>query len=233
MRKIFTILTMCASAAAADAATINWWERPTICQLNPKDCYIGMGAGYDAGMWDATSNCWGLKLICPDALISGGSEPVAMGRTEIASGIGINQDYDLSVLNGGECFGARATTDNGRRARVNGAYVNVYCAGVLDNADEYLSNGEIVVNGTQPTCADLAANGYVAVENQRCYGKYYNPDQYYIECGAALTPNRIIILNGADYTSHSDAPVDSAAANKIFDEMYSVSRAKHSEHYKE
>ncbi|MBQ8255665.1 MAG: hypothetical protein IJY99_01730 [Alphaproteobacteria bacterium] len=32
-----------------------WWEQPTVCKLNPSDCYSGMGAGFDSEMWDATA----------------------------------------------------------------------------------------------------------------------------------------------------------------------------------
>ena len=38
-------------------AAAPWLEQPTVCKLNPTDCYSGMGAGFDSEMWDA-------KILC-------------------------------------------------------------------------------------------------------------------------------------------------------------------------
>ena len=232
MKKTFAFSIYCLMFSPVAFAATPWWQQPTVCRLDPTDCYSKMGAGYDAELWDSTSQCWGMKLICPDALVAEEYQPVAIGRTEIASGNKIKEDFDPDILNG-DCFGVRKTTSNGTMASVNGEYVRVWCNGILDNADEYLPNGEITY-GAQPTCSDLAEYGYIAVENNRCYGKYYDMAKYYIECnGDDIMPSRLIVLNGADYTmSSGNAPADKDAANDIFDKMESVSETQREKYFK-
>jgi len=235
MKKLFIaslVSIMSCGAAICDATP--WWEQPTVCRLSPSNCYAGqMGAGYDSTMWDATANCWGMKFICPAALTTGETQPVAIGRNEIAGGVNINRDFDTETLNG-DCFGARRTTANGTMASVNGNYVNVWCNGVLDNPDEQLPNGEITLSA-QPTCAALAENGYAGVLNGKCYGKYYDMEKYLIECnGSSATPSRLIVLNGADYGApRGDTPADKSAADAKFDQMERVSQAQHKQYFKE
>ncbi len=232
MNKLFfASLISIISVGATNAATIPWWEQPTICRLSPANCYTGMGAGFDSGMWDAGANCWGLKFICPEATTdTTDRQPILMGRNEIAAGKGISPDFDTSILND-DCFGVRKTIDNGTRASVGGKYVNVWCNGVLDNADENLPNGEISLT-SQPTCNQLAQNEYVATLNGKCYGKRYNSNDYVIECGANLLPTRLIVLNGADYsTSATNTPKSESDANAIFDKMESVSKTQRAKYY--
>lgn len=227
MKKTFAISMICLICApGAFAASLPWWEQPTVCKLDPTDCYATMGAGYDSELWDSGTGCWGMKMICPEALTTDEYQPVPMGRDEIAKGTNINKDFDTDILNG-DCFGVRKTTENGAMASVNGEYVRVWCNGILDNADEYLENGEITY-GTQPTCAELAEYGYVATVNDKCYGKYYDSSKYYIQCdGSNILPSKIIVVNGADYsTSSSNAPADASAANKIFDSMQDISESQ-------
>ncbi|MBO5662335.1 MAG: hypothetical protein J6S12_00535, partial [Alphaproteobacteria bacterium] len=92
MKKFF-LLSILFTTLGANAAT-PWWLQPTVCRLNPTDCYSAMGAGFESEMWDASANCWGLKLICPQALTKYSTTPVAMGRNDIKKGTGINPDYD-------------------------------------------------------------------------------------------------------------------------------------------
>ena len=227
MKKTLTISVLCLAFAPSVAmAVTHWWERPTICKLDPTDCYTSMGIGYESEMWDSDANCWGMKLICPEALTTSNDyTPLAMSRTDIESGTNINKDFDTNILNG-DCFGVRKTTDNGAMASVNGEYVRVWCNGILDNPDEYLPNGEITY-GAQPTCNELAEYGYVATIDNKCYGKYYDMSKYYIECnGNDILPSRIIITNNADYTMASNAPADESAADKLFDKMQSVSESQ-------
>lgn len=235
MNKIFiaSLISM-ASIGAANCAVTPWWEQPTICRLSPSNCYAGkLGAGYDAGMWDAGANCWGMKFICPDALTTGDTQPVAMGRNEIAGGANVKRDFDTDTLNG-DCFGVRRTTANGTMASVDGTYVNVWCSGILENADEQLPNGEITL-GAQPTCDALAENGYAGVLNGKCYGKYYNMNEYMIECdGSSITPTRLILLNGADYNAPSgETPADKSAADAKFNQMQAVSKTQRAKYFKE
>jgi hypothetical protein len=115
---------------------------------------------------------------------------------------------------------------------VNGKYVNVWCNGVLDKSDEDLENGEIVY-GTQPTCESLKKDGYIATENGKCFGKYYDTSKYHIECEGNLAPERIIILNGAEYSNIMHAgPKNETEAEKIFNKMQSVSKSQKAQYFK-
>lgn len=235
MKKLLLFLIPCSLfLAPADAAT-PWWQQPTVCRLNPANCYAGMGMGFDDGMWDATANCWGIKMICGEALSPAGNSPIAIGKTTIVAGTGINPDFDTNVLNG-DCFGSRKTTANGSMATVGGQSVKVWCNGVLNSADEILATGEITF-GAQPTCATLSQNGYVAMLSGRCYGKFYDPNDYYIECtGTSEAPSRIVMLNGANHIVGASGgsynyPTTESAAKAMFDMMQSVSATKRSEHF--
>lgn len=226
---LISILTI----GTSHAATIPWWEQPTVCRLDPTDCYRGMGAGFDTEIWDTTSKCWGKKLICPNALAQQSNEPVALEKIEIQNGKKVLSDFDTDLLSAdGDCFGRRKTRDNGTSASVNGTYVNVYCPGILDNPDEELENGEIVYKN-QPTCSTLARDGYAAVNNGRCIGKYYNSSEYFIDCGTGIKPTRLIVLNGADYTATStNAPKTKNDVDKLFDTMYSTSQSQKEKYFK-
>ncbi|MBD5400919.1 hypothetical protein HDR61_04235 [bacterium] len=217
--------------AFAASSSTPWWKQPTICRISTTNCYASMGAGFDAGMWDAGANCRGMKLICPNALTTGEDEPVPKGKNEISKKTGISDDFDLTVLADG-CFGARKTSAGGTKASLNGKYVNVWCRGILDNPSEIVATGEIT-SGAEPTCRELADNGYVAVVAGKCYGKYYNPRDYYIECAAAQTPNRLIVLNGADYeaTTPAGTPTDMSAADEQFKAMYTTSQAQYKKYF--
>lgn len=238
MKKLFTVsLISCLGffAMAGGAHAVSWWLQPTVCRANPTNCYAGMGAGFDSGMWDGVGNCWGLKMICPEALTTFHTSPVPMWKSAIAGYQGIKQDFDTSVLSG-DCFGARKTTANGSMASVDGTFVKVWCAGILDNPSETLATGEIKT-GTQPNCKDLAANGFVAVLNQTCYGKFYDFSDYYIECaGTAELPTRMIQLNGADKIVGISAgtynyPTTVDAARALFDTMQSDAATQRSNHF--
>lgn len=228
---IFSILFLTYTINAF-AASIPWWEQPTVCKVDSTECYTTMGTGYDKELWDNDIGCWGMKLICPEALITEEFAPVAMGRNDISKGTNINSDFDVTMLNG-DCFGVRKTSGNGAMASVNGQYVKVWCNGILNNVDEYLENGEITY-GVQPTCEELAEYGYVGTVNGKCYGKYYDPAKYYIECdGTDIMPSRIIVLNGADFNTNSnEAPSDTSAASKIFDSMQSISESQRKTYFK-
>jgi len=234
MKKFFTVSLFSLIGTNVFAVSLPWWLQPTVCQLDTTKCYATMGSGFDSELWDTNSKCWGLKLICPDALKESENAPVAMERNQIKKGTGIKPDYDTDLLSAdGECFGRRKTDDNGATAMVNGKYVNVYCSGILNNYDEELPNGEIVYDA-QPTCSDLASNGYIAALNGNCYGKYYDSAKYHIECGSKLLPERLIVLNGADFTTHGgDIPVTQDQADKKFDLMYSNSQTQKKKYFAE
>lgn len=54
---ICSLLFSLCSLGDTYAATTPWWMQPTVCRLDPTDCYTTMGMGFDSEMWDATSNC--------------------------------------------------------------------------------------------------------------------------------------------------------------------------------
>lgn len=234
MKRIFLLSAFTFILTNATHAATPWWLQPTVCRLNPTNCYSAMGAGFDSGLWDASANCWGLKMICPSALTRYSSVPVAMDRASIKAGKEINSDYDTDAFSiSGECYGLRKTDNGGAMVSVNGKYVNIYCPGILANPDETFENGEIVYSN-QPTCDTLAADGYVAVKNGNCYGKYFDNSKYFIECGTSLLPKRIITLNGADYNIPSySGPKTMSDAKQKFDKMYSTSKAQHKKYFNE
>ena len=227
----FLVILGCTSAHALD-----WWLQPTICRLDTTRCYGAItGAGYDDEMWDAVSNCRGMKYICPDATTDPSDrEPVLMGRLAIANGVGLNPDYDTNSLNKVEgCFGTRRTASNGAQVSVNGRMVNVYCPGVLDKPDEFVENGEITYDTNHPTCRELAEYGYVATLNGNCYGKHYDQSKYYIECGTGLLPSRLIVLNGAEIDAASgDLPSEKSESDALFNKMYQTSQSQKKIYFK-
>lgn len=233
MKKMLLTSLVTLFPALAGAASIPWWQQPTICKLDTTNCYSNMyGAGYETGMWDSGSSCWGLKLICPEALISTSERyPVPMEKADISKGKNINKDFDTNKLNN-DCFGARKTNNDGTKVYVNGELVNVWCNGILMDVDENLSNGEITY-GPQPTCEELAIDGYIGILNKRCYGKYYDPSNYFIECTSKeLLPSRIIKLNGADYMAPSGSyPKDKSEATDLFNKMYENSKKQYDKYF--
>ena len=237
MKKFLLAVFGIAACGAASAAGVPWWLQPTICQLNPAKCYAMSGAGFDSEMWDALSGCRGMKIICGEALVPQQFVPKPMSKTAIASGNGINVDFDLNVLSSGnDCFGVRKTVGGGGMVIVGGQQVKVWCAGILPSPDEQVQYGEITY-GAEPTCPQLAAQGYVALLNSTCYGKYFDPDQYYIECAAGkLIPERIVALNGAIVYSGVQSgsityPTTLAAAEALFGDMLSDAAKQKCKHF--
>ena len=231
---LFSVVCTLISVGVADAIT-PWWQHDTICRLSPSKCYSAMGAGYAPDDWDITSNCWGKKKICVDALTTkyitdhNTTEPVALGRTEIADSKNVNSDFDTTVLNG-DCFGTRKSQSGGAMVSVNGQYVKVWCNGILTNPDdEYLANGEITT-GAQPTCSELADDGYVGIQNGKCYGKYYDTSEYSIQCDGE-TPT-LIILNGADPEGNAGTTDVTTRddANALFATMFNNAKTQREKH---
>jgi hypothetical protein len=228
---IFTILSIVCLTATAD--TVDWWNQPTVCKINNTKCYnnITMNAGFDPGIWDATASCRGMKYICPNALIQQEQNPKLISKNDIAKQT--NTDYDINTLGEtGDCFGKRKTNKTGTQIMVNGDYVNLYCHGILDNADEELANGEIVYKN-QPTCETLKEKGYIAVENGKCIGKYIDESKYYIDCGTDLLPKRLVLLNGAEITTKNTGNITTQKdADNVFNTMYSASKKQKTQYFK-
>lgn len=221
----------------------------TVCKLIPTKCYTTMGTGYfydtdEPDSWDITSNCWGKKYICAEALTTtyldshNVTDRVALGRKEIASATESN-DFDVTVLNG-DCFGSRIVKDGGAQIKVHGNYVNVWCPGVIDalntlpgvniTISDTMDNGDITL-GTQPTCTNLADAGYINIQNGKCYGKYYDLDEYRIKCDAS-NPT-LIVLNGA--LSNGDNTVSDikikTEADARFRTMYENAKKLHKQYF--
>lgn len=224
MKKAFLLSLLFITTNAV--AVTPWWQQPTICRLNPANCYTSMGVGYDSEMWDANANCWGMKLICGDALTNT-NNPTFVGKTEIAARTNINEDFDLNTLNG-DCFGVRKTTSDGSKASVDGQMVRVWCNGVLESNDieETIEHGDVAKTDHEPDCQALANNGYVDIQNGKCYGKKYDQSRYYIQC--KNDKPILIILNDAtnyeDDLSVNDKqwgyPTKQEDANAAFTRMY-------------
>lgn len=239
MKNFFIFLsTLIITASAASAA--NWWNQPTVCSIINDKCYTNMGAGFDPEIWDATglagNGCWGMKYICSEALKQGSNEPVLIGQKDLGNKTIVNPDYNIDQLSdSGDCFGRRKANKAGNEVMVNGTYVKVWCDGVLNRSDETLANGDILYDEKQLTCGSLKQNGYVAVENGKCFGKYYDENDYHIECGNddKVQPKRIVILNGAEYKKHNySGPITVADAEELFDEMLSVSKKQKNKYFK-
>lgn len=230
MKHTLYILTMLfMGICTADAAT-PWWERATICRLNPSKCYASMGAGFESEMWDKSGQCWGQKIICADALING-DENIPMERKAISNNTNINHKIfdtdEYSAYN--ECFGVRITTQNGAFSFDNaGNKVPVWCTGVLSGGEiAETDNGEIIINGNQPTCQNLANDGFIATLNSEsnCHGKRMNPDEYFIGCNSRdLTPETLVVLNGAYDYSANGTPMTNDDANNTFEKMINISK---------
>jgi hypothetical protein len=244
MRKILILLSICVVASAARAADTQWWAKETICRPTTNKCYTTMGIGYDAGFWDTNNRCWGMKYICGNAI--GGTEKTLAGINQIREMQAQYTDFDFALVDTtNRCFGVRKTKDNGTKAMVKGDYVNVFCKGVIDSNPENITNGEITTNYKdrgQPTCKDLADNGWLKVLNSnKCYGKKYSVSDYFIECDKTLTSNtRVIILNGdKNYMVSKDGapsgkyPVRDTDATSIFDNMITAAKQKHYEKFVE
>jgi hypothetical protein len=229
---IFALLSIMCLTVDTNAA--DWWNQPTVCKINTTKCYnnITMGAGFDSEMWDTIGQCRGMKYICSNALLNAQSNnPQLISKKEIATKT--SADFDTNTLDeSGECFGKRKSKNSGTQVMVNNKYVNLYCHGILDNADEVLTNGEIVYTN-QPTCETLKEQGYIAVENGKCIGKYIDESKYYIQCGKDLLPERLILLNGAEITTTNTGVITAQnEANKLFNKMYNVSQKQKKEYFK-
>lgn len=240
MKKIISIsIFILLGTTITNAATFTpWWMQPTVCRYIQTSCYDKMGVGYDSEVWDAGSNCRGMKLICPDALTETASEPQPIGKKALNDKNFVKSDYDTNLLNTADaCYGRRKTSNSGSMAVVNGKDVKIWCPGILNyvNIDilEELDNGEIAKDNKEPTCKELAKYGYVATENNGCYGTEYDISEYYIECeGNDKLPARIVKLNGADTGSASDnTPQTLSDANKLMDKMYSISKQQKAQYF--
>lgn len=234
MKKLLILLSICA-VTSLHAAGTEWWAQDTICRPITNKCYTVMGAGYNSGLWDASSNCWGMKYVCANATKN--TEKSLVEIKEISRISAKYTDFDFSQLNTTDrCFGVRKTQNNGTQAMVNGKYVNVYCKGVLDTDTETITNGEISLWDSQPTCRELANNGWLKVlNNGKCYGKRYPLPDYFIECDKAQTANtRIIVLNGnTNYLINTDGvstgkyPTTAKKATAIFNDLATTAEKNH------
>jgi len=189
-----------------------------------------MGTGFEPKEWDMGAGCWGMKLICNEALTDpDGPVPEPKSKGDIATNNGISTDFDTNTLFGG-CFGARKIV-NGNMTFIDGIPVKVWCPGVLNSPTVEWPNG----NGAQPkppTCEQLAANYFIDIDNGKCWGKKFPEPEYMITCEAGVA--RLFIMNGAQEISprHSSVPATHSAANDIFDIMQRAASEKRQMHFK-
>ena len=233
MGKTFAISLLGILLASGANAASNWTlATSTVCRRDPTECYTKMGIGYESQIWDNDAKCWGQKLICPEALDDPNAFiPVAKTINDIKKNNGINPDFDTDVLNG-DCFGVRRTSANGSMAYWDEEMVPVWCENVPVDWVADVPNG--LIADPIPSCRDLADWGFIAIEEDGCYGKEYDYNQYYIECNndGEMLPSRIIILNGAEYITGTNAnAMDTNAADDIFDEMESVSERQRGKYF--
>ncbi len=230
MKKILSIFTLCMVSSTAFGIT-DWWNRDTICTIDETRCYnasiAGVDFSFDTG-WDISGGCRGKKYICANALTTGATERTAMERADINAGTNINSDFDTNTyVSGEDCYGARKSKNGGAMVMLNGDYVRVWCNGILSSPTEELGYGEIT-NGTQPTCSNLAQDNFAAILNGKCYGKYYNPDNYAIDCNGDVP--MLILLNGANYNPGGRG-MNQADANALFGSMVTTSAGQRGIHF--
>jgi hypothetical protein len=190
------------------------------------------------GFWDSASKCWGMKIICADALTTNNTDNQPIPKNQISNHTNISTDFDTNKLSkSGEeyCYGQRKTKSNNTQAMVNGTYVKVWCEDILDNQAEKLSNGYIT-SGPQPTCQDLAEKNYIAVidDKNKCYGKKLSTS-YYIDCSDSTNdkPSQLIVLNDADINApQGNTPQTMADAKAKFQDMYKTSTDRKSVAFK-
>lgn len=227
---IFFITAILGIYNSANAFT-PWWEQDTICRINSNNCYSSATKGINMDFWDSDSKCWGMKIICADALTTNNTDNQPIPKNQISNHTNISTDFDTNKLSkSGEeyCYGQRKTKSNNTQAMVNGTYVKVWCPGILDNADESTQNGEITF-GTQPTCNMLAEKNYIAVidDKNKCYGKKLSTStQYYIDCSNSTNdkPSQLIVLNDADINApQGNTPQTMADAKARFQDMHKTS----------
>ena len=222
MNKIISIFTLCMVSSTAFGIT-DWWNRDTICTIDETRCYNASTAGVDFSFdtgWDISGGCRGKKYICANALTTGATERTAMERADINSSNNINPDFDTTAyVSGEDCYGARKSKNGGAMVMLNGNYVRVWCPGILSSPTEELTYGEIT-NGAQPTCSNLAADNYAAILNGKCYGKYYSPDNYAIDCNGDVP--MLVLLNGANYNPGGRG-MGQSDANALFGSMVTTS----------
>ena len=223
--KIIPLIVLGIVPALAHAATVfdKWWEHDEICQIDDTRCY-SISVGIDQEQWDASAGCRGRKYICANALTTGGDEPRAMTRADIANGTDIKVDFDVNTYISNEnCYGSRRTKNNGAMVSVGGQYVRVWCNGILNNpAEETLPNGEFTT-GAEPTCLELAEQNIAGIITGNCYGKRYSEDTYAIDCNGESPV--LILLNGANYDSGGRG-ITMADATATFNSMVSTSTAQ-------
>ena len=234
MKTQFAILLIgCTVCGGAFGASVEWWTKNTICQINNSLCYDGKTPGVDFSLetgWDISGDCRGKKYICGAALGGDGmSEPVAMERVDISRRTGISPDFDTDVYVASQrCYGARKTQQNGAKVSVNGDYVNVWCNGILSNPTDTVANGEITT-GVEPTCQELADMNYVATLNGNCYGKKYDDAKYAIDCDGENPV--IVVLNGAQYNPDVGNFITTFMANARFGVMQNSAATQRAIHF--
>ena len=232
-RFIVSCLALLAFGTVLHPAAANWWEMQSICKPDNTTCYKSpMGRGFEVGFWDTGAGCWGMKLVCGEALIEPQFDSEPKSKSDLAGNVGISTDFDTNVLFGG-CFGARKITGGGSMTLINGQEVKIWCPGILESPDAVdLPNGEAQPN-PQPDCEFLADREYVDILNGKCWGKKFPRPEYTIVCENGFA--RLFIMNGAQEITpirSSSIPATQSAANAIFDDIQRAASERRSKHFR-
>ncbi len=233
MKKAFIISVLSLIGInSATAFDIPWWEQDTVCRVNDTKCYVNMGDGFDADKWDEQSNCRGMKYICPNAFKNPKpTTATTVSRDKIKDEI--SDDFDANILSKTDgCFGVRRSNKKGNEVMVDGGYVKVWCAGILNDPAEETENGGIA-NANEPvTCGFLNERGYIGVENGKCWGKPYDASKYHVDCGGEgnkdFKPARLVILNGTEFSEDSKTE---ESQKEIMNEMYKNSKKQKAQYF--
>ena len=185
---------------AFSAHAINWWNRPTICQPVYDTCAPMGTPGWEMQFWDVAASCWGVKMVCGDALVGQIAHEVPFPSN---SQMQVQIGFDITEFDAERgCFGVRAGGTEPDTVNCPGGDVRIWCPGILGDLGFFSASrgaGEYSCLA-RPTCADLASVGVVAIRNNNCWGVRYVYPEFFIECvGDSELPRRIIRLNGADW----------------------------------
>lgn len=234
MRKIlFSILSSVLFLTIANAA-----PHPTVCQRVDTKCYSDMATfpnGYVADDWDATSNCWGKKIICSSAVLDSTKlSGTTLSKNEISSGLSsraISSDFNLSIYIPAQgCFGERKVESG--YTQYNGDRCKVYCSGAISDGTE-VPGGLVLLSGgkCQPAkCSDFSTNYIDKLVSNKCFGEELS-DKYIVDCNFNGS-TAIVNTNGSDSASISSSSIaDKASLVKIMNDMYSTAAKNKSKNF--
>ena len=169
MKKIFAVSILCLNVAAATAAT-PWWEQPTVCKLDPTDCYAtesGTNINKDFDTNILNGDCFGVrKTIDNGAMASVNGEYVRVWCN------GILDNPDEYLPNGEITYGAQPTCNElaeyGYVATIDnkcyGKYYDMSKYYIECNGNDILPSRIIITNNADYTMASNAPDDESAAD---------------------------------------------------------------------